>query len=65
MIILTTQDAELVRGGTTYALEPVPLMDGSFALPPRVLEDPHHERHWQFLSSLPQREVSDEEFIRD
>lgn len=65
MIILTSAQADEVRGETTpgYMLEPVALLDGSFVLPESVLTDPAHEPKWAVLSALPTRAVDDSEFV--
>lgn len=65
MIILTSTEADQVRGITTpgHALEPFLLADGvTYVLPVAVLADPAHAMHHAFLNSLPQRDVDDSEF---
>jgi hypothetical protein len=59
MMILTAAEAAVARqgGDPNYLLEPVPLRDGSYALPLRVLDAPEHAAHHALLASLPQREV--------
>src|SRR5262245_47305782 len=56
-IILTIEDANQVRMLTVagHACAPVPLKDGTLILPIRLLNDPHHVRHRNFLATLPQR----------
>lgn len=58
-IILTAAQADKVRGITSegHALEPVPLKDGTFMLPPEVLDDPAHAAFADMLKALPQRTV--------
>lgn len=61
MLILDAETATAVAGSTAdgAALEPIPLADGTFALPARVLADPAHaERHAQ-LCGLPTREAAE------
>ena len=55
MIILTREQANRVRGLTIpgHALAPVPLADGTFALPESVLTDPAHARFHAGLAALP------------
>ena len=55
MIILTAEQADHVRGPTSNgaALMPVPTEDGGFILSENVLEDPNHEMHHEYLSTLP------------
>lgn len=64
MIILTRDQANQVRGFTNgNALAPSPLVDGTFALPGTVLDDPAHQQHRAFLSGLPQRELTRSDFL--
>lgn len=45
------------------ALDPVPLADEvTWVLPVRVLNDPAHAQHHDYLSALPQRDVDPSEF---
>ena len=57
MIILTTEDADKVRGISPTkgfaALDPVPLKDGTFMLPDEVLTDLAHADVKDFLAGLP------------
>ncbi len=55
MIILTRAQANRVRGLSTegHALAPVPLANGTFALPETVLDDPAHARYRNILNQLP------------
>jgi hypothetical protein len=55
MIILTSTQANRVRGLTTegHGLAPVPLANGTFALPESVLDDPAHARYRNILDRLP------------
>lgn len=65
MIILTTEQADQVRGPTTAgsALDPVPLADGqTFVLPESVLQDPAHSMHHAFLETLPRRTINPSEW---
>lgn len=54
MIILTSTDADQVRGLTMkgHALAPRPMVDGNFALPETVLNDPAHQSKRAFLATL-------------
>ena len=64
-IILTSEQAEAVRGPTApgAALFPLPLADGvSFVLPASVLEDPSHASHHDLLGELPTRAVEEAEW---
>lgn len=67
MIILTPEQADQVRGTTApgHALDPMALLDGSFALPEAVLSDPAHGVHHALLGSLPTRDVADNEYDRE
>lgn len=58
-IVLTSAEADQVRGVTTpgHELKPVLLNDGNYALPDRVLTDPAHAEHHAFLSGLPTRTI--------
>lgn len=51
MLILDADAANHVRGLTIagHALAPMPLADGTFALPEAVLNDPAHQVHWDYL----------------
>ena len=55
MICLTSSEADQVRGETepAHALMPIPLVDGTFVLPLKVLTDPHHGQKQSFLASKP------------
>lgn len=60
MIILIADEADKVRGRSINkwaALVPIPLKDGTFALPEAVLSDPSHTAHSYFLKTLPRRDV--------
>jgi hypothetical protein len=63
-IILTSSQADQVRGVSMpgHGLHPRPLVDGNFGLPVEVLEDPAHAMHHAMLSSLPVREVAEQEW---
>lgn len=64
-IILTEAQADHVRGPTanSAALSPVALASGTeWVLPVAVLSDPAHAIHHDYLSALPQRAVSADEF---
>lgn len=62
-IILTPRQAADCEGETSpgHRLEPVPLRDGSFVLPARVLRDPGHARMHETLAALPVRDVAERE----
>jgi hypothetical protein len=65
MLILTTEQAALVRGPTSPAsrLEPVPLADGkTYVLPEDVLDDPAHAARRDLLAGLPRRAIADDEW---
>lgn len=67
-IILNYEEAQAVSGKTDegYALQPVLLLDGvTYVLPERVVDDPAHLVHSEFLRGLPTREVSDDEFSKE
>jgi hypothetical protein len=53
MILLTREEAESVLGPSPTApesaLEPAPLMDGSYVLPEDVLDDPANDDVYDFL----------------
>lgn len=57
MIILTAAQASKVRGISPIdgcsALDPIPLKDGTFALPDEVIDDPAHEDVQALLQSCP------------
>lgn len=65
MIILTLEQKEVVEGvSNRYAgLFPVPLKDGNYILPERVLSDPNHSEKWAFLATLPTRVVNETELL--
>jgi hypothetical protein len=65
MIILTETQADQVRGATENGaqLVPIGIKGGLFVLPETVIDDPNHAAHSEFLSSLPTRQVGDEEWI--
>lgn len=54
MLILTYADADNVRGLTVrgHAIVPVPLADGTLALPETVASDPFHAIRWAYLATL-------------
>ena len=56
VIQLTPAQADVVRGETSpgHWLMPVPLDDGTFMLPLRVLSDPAHAAVRDQLAALPQ-----------
>ncbi len=61
-LILTADQAAAVSGSTdtdglSVGLAPVPLADGSFALPIAVLADPSHAAQHDTLAALPQQAV--------
>lgn len=58
-LILTKAQAEAVRGVSVpgHALEPVECEDGTFVLPDRVLNDPHHSIKKTALASRPKVEA--------
>jgi hypothetical protein len=55
MIILTAFQAERVRGLTKpgHAIAPVPLADGTFALPEAVKTNPEHAEYAALLDTFP------------
>ena len=59
MILLTEEQANSVRGmyGTYSALEPIKVLEG-WALPPHVINKEEFVSVKDFLSSLPQQEVT-------
>jgi len=63
-MILSAAEADAVRGTTTpgFALDPRALVDGTFALPPAVLNDPAHAARQDALVGMPQRDVAAEEW---
>ena len=70
MIILTEeQNSELTAINEqnihlSRAVRPISLQDGSFAIGSDLLDDKETWENWvDFLSDLPQREVSTDEFI--
>lgn len=65
MIILTAGEANQVRGLTIkgHAMAPVPLLDGTFALPDECLADPAHARHRGLLRGLALRDVDAAEYL--
>lgn len=64
LIILTASQAKAVRGNTSpgSSLQPVPLPDGTYALPADVLKDAAHKSRWADLTSLPQRASTAKDF---
>jgi hypothetical protein len=58
LILLTANQAFEVRGPTSNgaALNPIPYNDG-FILETKVLSDPDHKQHWDFLAQLPTIQV--------
>jgi hypothetical protein len=67
MMILDAAQAASLRGPTApgSALDPRPLVDGTFALPIAVRDDPAHAGVHGILQDLPQREVAAEEWLPD
>lgn len=63
MIILTAEQAEMVRGESKpgHVLNPRPLKDGSYCLSEAVLDDPAHEKWRTTLDALPKRDVTPSE----
>lgn len=63
MIILTALEASSVRGITSKgaALDPVQLVDTSYFLPERVIDDPAHASKTAILKPLPKRDLKWEE----
>lgn len=65
-IILTAAEADHVRGPSAVdlsaSLDPIERQGEKFILGDRVLADPAHEAHWQFLAALPQLAPSDPAF---
>lgn len=64
-LILDHATAAAVRGPTApgYALEPVPLLDGSgWILPEVCATAPEHTIHHALLATMPAREVADAEW---
>lgn len=59
MILLTEEQANSVRGmyGTYSMLDPCPVVEG-WALPIKVINKPEFASVKDFLSSLPQQEVT-------
>lgn len=64
LIILTAEQAELVRGESSpgHVIDPVPLEDGTFAVSEAVLSDPAHSGKRGLLASKPKRVVAPAEF---
>ena len=64
MLILTTEQASLVRGESKegHALNPRPMLGGKYCLNEAVLDDPAHEKWWDALAKLPRREVTADDF---
>lgn len=65
MLIMTTAQAEAVRGPTSpgHALNPTLLADGAWALPVDVIDDPAHMVVHGLISDLPRREVAPGEYL--
>ena len=65
MIILTADEADQVRGLTVkgHALAPVPLTDGTFALPEACANDPAHAKRHDIINVLPTRKVDPSEYL--
>lgn len=65
MIILTALEASSVRGVTSKgaALNPVQLVDLSYFLPERVIDDPAHVSKTAVLKALPKRDLKWEELL--
>lgn len=64
-LILDHATAAAVRGPTApgYALEPVPLLDGSGWILPEICGTaPEHAMHHERLATMPVREVADAEW---
>jgi hypothetical protein len=62
MLILDTETATAVSGPM---LDPRPLADGRFALPERVLSDPHHADHHARLAGLPRLPAAECAWLTD
>lgn len=67
MIILTPEQAELVRGnhGKYSALDPTPTDDGNFILPVDVLDDPEHQEVFNKLGECKYADIDIIEVIDD
>lgn len=66
-LILTERQAQTVRGRTSpgATLEPVLLADGkTWVLPIAVLDDTAHWARHAYLTALPRREVTDDEWVK-
>jgi len=65
-IILTKYQANKVKGeyGNYSALQPVLILSGEFILPIQVLKEYEFTDVWDYLRKLPQREVSEKEFVK-
>lgn len=65
-IILNAAQADQVRGPSAAdpwaTLDPASRQGGKFILGVRVLTDPAHEAHRQFLATLPQQDINDPAF---
>lgn len=50
-LVLSEAEAEAVRGDSSpsHSLNPLPLTDGRYVLPVRVLEAPEHASHRDYL----------------
>ena len=71
MIILTEaqvkelgiiDDKGLINTSPGHAIAPVPLKDGTYALPERVLQDNAHKLKHDFLKTKPKRTVEKQNF---
>lgn len=65
LILLTPEQADKLRGPSadgSAALEPRELSSSDFILPARVIEDPAHEKHHDFLAKMPIVDSGEVEF---
>lgn len=64
-LVLSAEHAEAVRGESSpgHILNPVPLTDGRYVLPLRVLEAPEHEGRRAFLMTNASIEEVDQSLI--
>ena len=63
-ILLDLDQAGMVRGPSVpfAALNPIEREGGVFVLGVEVLNDPAHQKHWAFLTLLPQMDSADPAF---